>query len=263
MSPRNTELNDRARIEAFLRREPEWQLYCLGDLDDRYWPHTRWPAIEAGGRIEALTLLYTRFETPVLMAVARESADVLAELLRGLSVSKWPFLYAHLAPGLERALLDRYRLNPRGEHQRMILRERSAALSVDARSVRALGPDDALELGELYRACFLDEWFRPENLSRSLHVGLHVDGRLAAAAMLHVSSQAYGVAAIGGVATHPGFRNRGLARRVTAALVQRLHADTPLIGLNVRSDNAAAQRCYASIGFETIGPYHEFDVQAR
>ncbi len=257
------EVTDRREIESILRREPDWQLYAIGDLDARYWPHTRWPALVAGGRVRALALLYTRFETPVLMAVGRTFGLSLPELLRAIPPATGPRLYVHLAPGLEPALLDRYELRPHGEHQRMILRDRSAALSHDTHGVHELTRADADELGELYRECGMDAWFRPEHLDRALHVGLRHSGRLCAAATLHVRSVTYGVAAIGGVATHPDHRNRGHARRVTAALVQRLNANTPLIGLNVRSDNAAARRCYERLGFEAIGPYSEYDALVR
>ena len=58
-------------------------------------------------------------------------------------------------------------------------------------------------------------------------------------------------AAIGAVYTPPALRNRGYAGAVTAAAVDRIHADgkrTACLYTDLR--NASANRCYARIGFE-------------
>ena len=36
------ELRDRDELASFFRRRPEVHAYELGDLDDFFWPHTRW-----------------------------------------------------------------------------------------------------------------------------------------------------------------------------------------------------------------------------
>jgi hypothetical protein len=41
------EVDDRARLEAWLRRDPAMHLYELGDLDDFFWPRTRWYGLPA------------------------------------------------------------------------------------------------------------------------------------------------------------------------------------------------------------------------
>ena len=58
-------------------------------------------------------------------------------------------------------------------------------------------------------------------------------------------------AAIGAVYTPPALRNRGYAGAVTAAAVDRIHADgkrTACLYTDLR--NASANRCYAKIGFQ-------------
>lgn len=48
---RAIELADRTRLRAYFGRAPALHLYELGDLDDFFWPHTRWYALEDDGAI--------------------------------------------------------------------------------------------------------------------------------------------------------------------------------------------------------------------
>ena len=41
-------LHDKGQIEAFLRRNVFLHSYSVGDLDDRFWPHTTWYALADG-----------------------------------------------------------------------------------------------------------------------------------------------------------------------------------------------------------------------
>ena len=54
---------------------------------------------------------------------------------------------------------------------------------------------------------------------------------------------------ISGICTHPDYRGRGLARRLTLKLVQRQlqRGETPF--LHVMADNTAARRLYCDLGF--------------
>jgi ribosomal protein S18 acetylase RimI-like enzyme len=87
--------------------------------------------------------------------------------------------------------------------------------------------------------------------------GLRVEGRLASLACVHVLSRERRVAAIGGVATAPRLRGRGLARRVTARLARELFGLVPHVGLNVAASNTPAIRCYQRLGFRTGTRYDE------
>jgi len=64
-------LHDKVEIEAFVRRNPLRHLFELGDLDERYWPHTVWYALE-GVDTSAVTPL-TQADVPALEALYRES----------------------------------------------------------------------------------------------------------------------------------------------------------------------------------------------
>lgn len=80
-------------------------------------------------------------------------------------------------------------------------------------------------------------------------IGVRLDGRLAA--MAGERMRFPGFTEISGVCTHPDFRGRGLARRLSAAVARRvaLRGDTPF--LHAWKTNTAAISLYESMGFET------------
>jgi predicted GNAT family acetyltransferase len=84
---------------------------------------------------------------------------------------------------------------------------------------------------------------------------------LAGVAGIHVYSEEYRTAALGNIATHPDYRNKQIAYKLTSALCIDLMKNTDLIGLNVKADNEFAIRCYKKTGFEIVGRYDECIVE--
>ena len=82
------------------------------------------------------------------------------------------------------------------------------------------------------------------------------DETLVAAAGTHLLSRRERVATIGNVYTRRDCRGRGLGRTVMSAVLEAL-ADIDTIGLNVRVDNRAAIRVYASLGFVRHCPFYK------
>jgi len=54
-------LKDKARIEAFLRKNAELHLYSLGDLDDFFRPRTTWYGWQQNGELQDIVLIYSEF----------------------------------------------------------------------------------------------------------------------------------------------------------------------------------------------------------
>ena len=98
------ELRDRDALARFFRERPAVHAYELGDLDDFFWPHTRWLGWMPDGRVEQVALLYDEPDPPVLLAFAEEPAGGMAALLRSLAGELPHAVYAHLSPGLLDAL---------------------------------------------------------------------------------------------------------------------------------------------------------------
>lgn len=247
----------RANIEAFLRRAPYLHDYELGDLDPREAAHTTWFADDP---VRAVALLYHGLVTPTLIALVAAGNDagrmraLLASVARGL-----PRRYiAHLSAGLIESLAPA-RAESLGDHWKMGLTAAAAPASTAAgEAIAQLMPGDADDVVRFYAESYPDSYFEPVNLVRGPYLAIRDRHGIAAIAGVHAYSPATRVASLGNIATRPDARGRGYARRVTAALCDRLRAEIDVIGLNVRADNAAAIACYRAVGFERLGEYGEW-----
>jgi predicted GNAT family acetyltransferase len=120
-------------------------------------------------------------------------------------------------------------------------------LQAEDDATQVLGDADAAEMLAL-TALTQPGPFLPRTHTMGRFMGLRVDGRLAA--MAGERMRFPGHVEISGVCTHPEFRGRGLARRLSAAVtadIQR-RGDRPF--LHAWTTNTAAIALYASLGFE-------------
>jgi ribosomal protein S18 acetylase RimI-like enzyme len=250
-------LTDREELAARLTRDADVHLYELGDLDPfffpacRYWAHPSEPVT---------VLLYEGADTPTLLALEREPSAALAELVLCLADRLPGEVYAHLAVGLAGELTGRFRVERHGVHDKMAL-ARDAAVGLDARGCRRLGPADRPQVEAFYRVAYPGSWFVPRMLETGAYVGIRESDDPAApwvaVAGVHVVSAACGVAALGNVATSPEHRGKGLARRACAGVLRALDPRVARVGLNVAADNAAAIACYRGLGFARACSYEE------
>jgi len=109
-----------------------------------------------------------------------------------------------------------------------------------------LGPQHAAEALEL--ALLTNPGpFGPRTIELGEYYGWFEDGRLAAMAgeRMHAGT----LREVSGICTHPDFRGRGLARRLTLKLIHRAmqRGETPF--LRVMGDNLSARGLYRNMGF--------------
>jgi ribosomal protein S18 acetylase RimI-like enzyme len=258
---------DRDRMVTFFRRDIALHIYALGDLDPFFWPLTRWWGLERDGRLEAVALLYHGAEPPTLLALGRDDAGATRDLLAAIRDELPASVYAHLSPGLADVLAPRFAAEPHGLHHKMLLHhpDHPARMrDVDTHDVRTLTPRDLPALQALYARAYPGNWFHARMVDTERYVGIAEADALVCVAGVHVWAPALGVAALGNVTTDPRLRGRGLARRATARLCTMLADDgITAIGLNVLASNAAAIRCYESLGFTIEADYDELMLSAR
>jgi ribosomal protein S18 acetylase RimI-like enzyme len=254
-------LHRKDEIEPFLRRNVYLHIYALGDLDDFFWPFTTWYALEDGGDLHAVLLLFTAFDTPTLMALQEPPFEPMWELLRRARQLIPPRVYAHLSPGCREALGSDIVAESRGPHLKMALVEPQLNLP-GIESVCRLSHADVEDLRRLYAAGYPANWFDPRQIDVGYY-GLRVNGELVSAAGAHVYSPSQKVAALGNIVTHPDHRGKGYAAAVTARICSELSGAADHIGLNVKADNAAAIACYERLGFRPGAEYEEVTLTMR
>jgi ribosomal protein S18 acetylase RimI-like enzyme len=266
---RLVELDDRHAIAAVAGRNPHRHAYELGDLDDFFWPHTRWFGLERDGAVRQLALLYSEPDPPVLLALADEPEAEMRTLLELLAARLPGRVYAHVTPAAIDALTGRFAGEEAGLHLKMGLLDPSRLAEQDVvdrdwGGTAWLSHRDVAEIDALYAEAYPGTWFTPRMLDTGRYLGIRVAGRLRCIAGVHVWSPTWGVAALGNVATDPVFRGRGLATAACARLCRVLLDDgIGAVALNVRADNAPALAAYRTLGFAPVGEYVEVMLTAR
>jgi ribosomal protein S18 acetylase RimI-like enzyme len=266
---RVTPLTDRGEIERFLRRSEGAQIYALADLDDAFWPETRWFGTRAGGgELDALCLVLEKLALPIVYAVAGPRDPATLALVRALAPRLPSRFFVNFPVGFESVFSDTHEIVLQRDYVKMRLDDPSRLTEVELQGIERLGPEHAPELEEFYakRAFGPGEhlgFYARYMLELFPWFGLRERGDLVSVAGVHVFSERYGVAAIGNVATAPARRGRGLARAVCARLARELAARVLLVGLNVAAANAAARRCYETLGFRTVLHYEEAVLTLR
>jgi GNAT superfamily N-acetyltransferase len=257
-------IRDRSSIERFLRADAGAHVYAIADLDDPLWADTRWFAAFDGSEPRALCLLLHGLAIPIVYAVCPANHEPTRALIDAIADELPDRFFYNLGPGLCSHLEPSFRIASEGTYWKMLLADRSLCEGVDGKGVVPLGPDDLPEL-----RAFLDDdaylgdevgglFFEPRMLDSGCYRGMRGDdGRLVAVGGVHVHSDRYGVAGVGNVVTRPDFRRRGLARRISAAVVRSLVDEIADIGLNVHEGNEPAKRCYQGLGFRPVCPYEE------
>jgi RimJ/RimL family protein N-acetyltransferase len=117
-------------------------------------------------------------------------------------------------------------------------------------------PADAPALNRLYQLGFA-AWLPPLAVAEGLYRGIHRNGRLVAAAGTHVIGRRERIAVVGNVLTASEFRGAGYARATTSAVTAGLLEFCDEVVLNVRSDNSAAIRAYAALGYSVKAEFEE------
>lgn len=249
-------LNNKNEIEAFLRKNVGLHIYSIGDLDDFFWRNTLWYALKKDDDILDIALLYNGPSLTTLQALS-EQVNTMRDLLRLIFQRLPDRFHAHLSPGVEGVLTERYEMESCEKHFKMVLNSKRFPNSVDCSRVIRLTENDLDHMLQLYEEAYPGNWFDPRMLRTRQYFGIKIENKLVSAAGIHVYSKKYRVAALGNIVTHPDYRGRGFAKSVTARLCRSLSESVDHIGLNVKANNTMAIALYEKLGFEIIIPYYE------
>lgn len=249
------QLRDRAAIRALLATDRRWSVYALGDLAPGLFEQCIW--LQSATEPPALALIFHGFRIPVLFALGPAAA--IATLLDEIAVE--PSLYLHVRPEIVPVLQTRYRIQHPKPMWRMVL-ELPKFHPAPTTGVNRLGAADLPALNQLYAdgkaAGEVPEFFFASMLEQGVFFGIHEKNDLVAVAGTHLVAPPERVAAVGNIYTRRDRRGRGLAARLTSAVVNALlPMGIDIIALNVNQENGSAIKVYDRLGFVRYGEFIE------
>ncbi len=248
------QVDDPAELIHWYNQHPEVHVYGLGDLDDHFWPRSRW--YREGNAVVGLVDLPGDAQIVAVYAIAVTDQSATTRLMLELADEIPDGALATAPVGSTKWMHELRSVNPLGLHHKMHIA--STNKLVAAPNVFRLDPDDTPDLLDLYASDPGAAFFLPEMLDRGLWAGVRRDGHLVAAGGTHLLSPQHGVAALGGIITRSEARGQGLGGQVTSRLASELLGDGLVVGLNVHADNLIARRMYCNLGFNQVHEYEEF-----
>lgn len=244
-------LENKEEILSILESDRLYAAYAIGDLDPGMFAKCEWTAAFDGSVAKALCLLFKGL-TPNALFCLGEPAGLAMMLGSAMRPGRVFFAAKHAHLPTIRAFYDL-------EGVESLLRMALTAAEFRPSEGQAvlLSSRDIHDLNGLYRLGG-GSGFAPYQVTQGIFYGVHADGQLVATAGTHVIAPAYGIACVGNVFTHPGYRGRGLARVCTSAVVRDVLAKGCRdVVLNVRQDNAPALRAYRRLGFAENSAFAE------
>ncbi len=253
-------IRDRQALAAYFRQNISLHAYSLGDLDDFYWPNVTCIGLESASGLVEVSVLYQGGGLPVLLAFSH-SGKMNEDYFSQISSLLPDQFYAHLSPKLEKYFLEICQVEVHGDHYKMELQFPDFTSIGEIENICQLSEDDLPEMLDLYQSSYPGNAFDPRMVLTEQYFGYREAGNLVCVGGVHVYSREFKVAALGNITTHPDFRNRGLGRRVTAAICSSLYERVNFIGLNVQCDNLPAINLYRSLGFTISSKYGEYSYK--
>lgn len=249
-------------LHKFFSQSPATYLYCIGDLDDSFWPQTKWFSLEEDGQTKAIALLYEGNGTPTLLALQHGDLKHSTELVLSIISSLPGEVHAHLAPGLSTTLKGLKAVKNYGRHLKMNLEIPSVFFNNE--NIQVLTEADVPVIEKFYAEAYPGNWFDPLMLNKGLYLGYYDKEKLVGVAGTHVYSAQYKAAALGNITTHPDYRGKNISTQLTSNLCYVLQRrKITNIGLNTHQQNAAAIAVYKKVGFEVSGEYDEYLLEKR
>ena len=255
------------QIQAFLRRDPVYAAYAIGDLEPEHFPFCTWYLAEASKQPSALALLYRRLEPPVLLTMGETTG--IAAIFDEVALPQHVYM---AALGAHLQVFEAH-YDFSGDRIRPMLRMNLAPeacqtvckLPANA-TPRRLSSADVPAIEALYAAGgpFAPDAFSPSQVAEGTFFGLegqalgHMKrGPLIAVAGTHLVAPTMGVAAVGNIYTHPAQRGKGYGQLVTSAVTEDLLKRNLLVVLNVDESNTAAVHLYEKLGYRVHCPFVE------
>ncbi len=207
-----------------------------------------WLIAREKGR-KAAIMLYSKLKTP--LASCYGDLELAKRAIREL---QYPQVRVHSMEPISLEAAEAHRLI------RMKLDEKPAAPKTTI--AKRVGEEEIPLLDRFYRSHGAEGW-DPSQAREGVYYMVAVGGEVMSAAGTHCTSDKYSIAVVGNVLTSPRYRGRGYARAALSQLLAELSVSFKCITLDVRENNASAQRLYRKLGFKTHAVVYSYLIDLR
>ena len=239
-------LRDQSAIRALLLPRVDYTAYALGQLEPGLFARTRW--FWARGSSGTGLVLHSRGGLGDATFVMGDQDAVAAILSIHPGAAQ---TYATCQPQHIDALRRVYRLASQQPMVRMAVAAGRFTTITQPQTVTLSGVD-IRRINALYSSEGGPSFYVPEHIDNGVYRGIVAEGRLVAIAGTHVVSRQEGVAVVGNVFTHPGFRGHGYATAATSAVTETLLNYCEHVVLTVDPSNTPAISAYARLGYREV-----------
>ena len=237
---------DRDELRYTMQPHRAYAAYALGQLQPQLFTRSEW-WFARGAQGQALVLHSKGGLGNALFALG--TTDALQAVLQLHPGPRHTFLSCQVQH-LE-TMLRYYHLPDQQSMMRMLIN--SETLQPVEGKARVLTGRDVRAINRLYRSEGTPAFYSAENIDDAVYFGAYEGGSLVAVAGSHVVSQDEGIAVVGNVFTHPGFRAQGLGALVTSAVTRHLLTSCREVVLSVDPRNDAAVAAYRRLGYRDVG----------
>ncbi len=230
-------------------------IYSIGDLDDFFWKSSKYLINQHD---HSVVLIYQDKTFPVVLALNDSSIkpEFIPEKFREQFPSQF---YAHFTGDYIHIFKTWCELKSHGLYYKMGLMKKDFNTNIDTSKAEILTNEDYKSLQIFYDKNYPENWFNERMLETNKFFAIRENGTIISVSGIHVYSEEYKVAAIASISTDKDYRGKGLAKQTIAKQCSELFKTVDHIGLNVKSENKNAIKCYENLGFRIIAEYEEMN----
>ena len=234
-----------SRFDSRLSEDRAFAAYALGHLEPALFERADFYLAE--GETGTAVVLHATAMGPTLFLGGDPAAvDAVLSLHEG---PRYIYL-STAAPEHIEVLQRRYQVVDVLTMRRWSVTRAGFAPADGAQSARRLYGRDAGVINALYATDGAPSRYSPDQIDRSIYYGIYEDRRLVSIAGTHLVSPEAAVGIVGNVLTHPDYRGRGYAERVTSRVTEALfEAGCSLVALTADPANAPAVHAYERLGY--------------
>jgi len=255
-------IHDKNEISNFLSVRTKYDyMYQQNNLDSRDWSNVICYGLYDNNELKQVAMLYVGYETPVLLAASFDEIKYNKELIKRIKNYLPSEFYTHMDKETLEYAFDRFEMDDVNEYVNMGIDESVDISTLDRKNTLALNYSYHDKINQLFNENYPENWLDEKLLELNDSYGVLENDKLVSFAGVHAYSLEYRLATVAHVTTDKNYRNKGYARDCIVALLKDLRSKVDYIGLNVKTSNTPAIKCYKNIGFKEYGKYIACDIK--